>query len=184
MKEYIARTTAILVDGGYYRKRAEALWGKKRAEQRAEELVAYCMLHITEPEDPRDLYRIFYYDCPPMSRIMKHPLDGTEIDFSEGAMTKWTKLFYEELSAKMKIALRMGELAESVARYNIKPDVMEELLRKERIIEDLEHNDFYVDVKQKGVEFILDPMKQNPKKSLLMHVDFVETYTDKMYINN
>ena len=30
----------------------------------------------------------------------------------------------------------------------------------------------------------MDPMKQNPKKSLLEHVDYIETYTDRMYRNN
>ena len=30
--------TAILVDGGFYRKRAAHLWGKKTAEERAKEL--------------------------------------------------------------------------------------------------------------------------------------------------
>ena len=37
--------TAILVDGGFYRKRAAHLWGKKTAEERAKELNAYCMAH-------------------------------------------------------------------------------------------------------------------------------------------
>lgn len=33
--------TAILVDGGFYRKRAKALWGEKSPEKRAEELNRY-----------------------------------------------------------------------------------------------------------------------------------------------
>ncbi len=222
MKYYAPRKTAILVDGGYYRKRAEALWGKKDADARASELVAYCMLHITEPEDPRDLYRIFYYDCPPMSRVMKHPLDGKEVNFSEGVKSKWAIDFYEELSSKIKVALRMGELAENVATYNLKQEALSALLSSKRTIDSLTRSDFYLDVKQKGVDmrigldaasissghfadqiiliagdsdfvpvakvvrrngvdFILDPMKQNPKKSLLVHVDAVETFTDRMY---
>lgn len=225
MREYIPRKTAILVDGGYYRKRANSLWGRKNAEQRANELVAYCMLHITEPEDPRDLYRIFYYDCPPMKRTMKHPLDGEEINFSEGAITKWTLEFYEELSTKIKIALRMGELAEGVASYVLKPQAFQDLLSKNRTVDDLNKGDFFVDVRQKGVDmrigldaasissgkfadqiiliagdsdfqpvakavrrngvdFILDPMKQRPKKSLLVHVDSIETYVNKMYASS
>lgn len=32
--------TAILVDGGFYRKRAAYLWGQKTAEERAKELTA------------------------------------------------------------------------------------------------------------------------------------------------
>ena len=38
-------TTAILVDGGFYRKRAKFLWGQKNAEQRAKELYSYCKAH-------------------------------------------------------------------------------------------------------------------------------------------
>lgn len=87
------RKTAILVDGGYYRKRAVALWGKKSAQDRADELFRYCMLHITEPDEPRDLYRIFYYDCPGMTRQLVHPLTGTVTDFSVGTGTQWTKDF-------------------------------------------------------------------------------------------
>ena len=46
------RKTAILVDGGYYRKRAIALWGKnKTAAERADELFRYCLLHISEPDE-------------------------------------------------------------------------------------------------------------------------------------
>ena len=53
--------TAILVDGGFYRKRATSLWGKKTPEKRASELIAYCNEHLRyqikyDPE--RKLYRI------------------------------------------------------------------------------------------------------------------------------
>lgn len=34
--------TAILVDGGFYRKRAKSLWGEKSAKERAKELESYC----------------------------------------------------------------------------------------------------------------------------------------------
>lgn len=40
--------TAILVDGGFYRKRAAYLWGKKAPEDRAKELAAYCVAHIKD----------------------------------------------------------------------------------------------------------------------------------------
>ena len=62
--------TAILVDGGFYRKRAAYLWGKKTAEDRAKELNAYCQAHLhdCDGDEPRQLYRIFYYDCAPIER--------------------------------------------------------------------------------------------------------------------
>ena len=37
---------AILVDGGFYRKRAKKLWGEKTPGQRAKELEEYCKKHI------------------------------------------------------------------------------------------------------------------------------------------
>ena len=40
--------TAILVDGGFYRKRAIALWGKESPENRANELNAYCYKHLND----------------------------------------------------------------------------------------------------------------------------------------
>ena len=55
------KKVAILVDGGFYKKRAKTLWGDKEPEERAEELIKYCLRHIKnfyESED-LELYRIF-----------------------------------------------------------------------------------------------------------------------------
>ena len=73
--------TAILVDGGFYRKRASFLWGIKTAEQRAQELTAYCQSHLHDMDgnECRQLFRIFYYDCEPVGRrSVFHPLQKKE----------------------------------------------------------------------------------------------------------
>ena len=73
------KKTAILVDGAFYRKRSHYLRGEKTPKSRADELYAYCMTHIRdETSDPlhheeRELYRIFYYDCPPLKKTVYHP---------------------------------------------------------------------------------------------------------------
>ena len=153
MNKRETRRTAILVDGGYYRKRAIALWGKeKSATERAQELFAYCMLHISEPEEPRDLYRIFYYDCPPMTREMIHPLTRETISFASMPGTRWTTAFYDELSKKRKLALRRGELAESQAHYILKQDSLSRVLSGEVEVSALSKDDFKLEVKQKGVD--------------------------------
>lgn len=152
MNQKEIRKTAILVDGGYYRKRAQYLWGKKTAEERANELFKYCMLHISEPDEPRDLYRIFYYDCPGMTRQMTHPLTGATIDFSKGDGTQWAKDFFEALSSKRKVAIRRGELAENQAEYVLKPKALSELLNGSKTVHDLSVRDFRLEVKQKGVD--------------------------------
>ena len=152
MNQKETRRTAILVDGGYYRKRATALWGKKGAADRASELFHYCLLHISEPDEPRDLYRIFYYDCPGMTRQLTHPLTGNVIDFSTGSGTQWTKEFFEKLATKRKVAIRRGELAENQAEYVLKATSLNDLLRGHRTVQDLTEADFRLDVKQKGVD--------------------------------
>lgn len=146
------RKTAILVDGGYYRKRATALWGRKSAEDRADELFRYCLLHISVPDEPRDLYRIFYYDCPGLTRQLVHPLTGNVTDFSTGAGTQWTKEFFEKMASKRKVAIRRGELAENQAEYVLKASALNDLLHERRSVHDLTERDFRLDVKQKGVD--------------------------------
>lgn len=221
MEQMQPRTTAILVDGGYYRVRSRDIWGNKTPKERADELYQYCMLHITEPLEPRNLYRVFYYDCPPMTRIIKHPLTQHDIDFSTKPGTKWSNEFYNGLIEKRKVALRMGELAETTATYVLKDYALNDLLSKAKEVSDLVEDDFRVDVKQKGVDmrvgldvaslaqgrfvnqiiliagdsdflpvvkmarksgidFILDPMKQYPKRNMQIHVDGIETYVDRM----
>ena len=65
---------AILVDGGFYRKRAAHLFGEKSAVDRAEELEKYCRLHLKNKEPEENyLYRVFYYDCPPSDKNIYHP---------------------------------------------------------------------------------------------------------------
>lgn len=152
MQKENIRRTAILVDGGYYRVRSRALWGDKSAKDRAKELYDYCMLHITEPTEPRDLYRIFYYDCPPMTRTMTHPLTGNTIDYSTLPGTRWSKEFYANFTNERKVAVRMGELAETTATYVLKDDALNDLLKKTRTVDDLQESDFRLDVKQKGVD--------------------------------
>lgn len=66
--------TAILVDGGFYRRRAQIIQGDKTAKERALELDNYCRRHLNErKQDRHELYRIFYYDCPPMNKKVYHP---------------------------------------------------------------------------------------------------------------
>ena len=113
--------TAILVDGGFYRKRAAWLWGKKAAEERANELVAYCSAHLRDKDgtEARQLYRIFYYDCEPIGRrSVFHPLRKQNVDLDKSDTSAWALEFFEELKRRRKFALRMGTLSKQ-CYYNL-----------------------------------------------------------------
>ena len=143
--------TAILVDGAFYRKRADELFGKKKAEERAKELVAYCLKHLESEHEHRELYRIFYYDCPPIAKKIYHPLKKVDIDFGNSELHEWMELFLSELKKKRKFALRLGRLAEQ-ANYTLRPNAVKGLLDRTKSIDELNMSDFMLDVKQKGVD--------------------------------
>ena len=69
---------AILVDGGFYRRRAQSCLGDVTAQERADELHTYCLRHINKHES-HTLYRIFYYDCLPMEKRVYHPFLGKQV---------------------------------------------------------------------------------------------------------
>lgn len=144
--------TAILVDGGFYRRRAYAAYGDRTPTERADELFSYCKRHLTSHGENSELYRIFYYDCPPMSTQVYHPLIKKNINFARSSTFAWTTEFFAELKKKRKMALRMGELSEQQAHYVLKNSILNKLLRCEIKLEDLSENDFLFRVDQKGVD--------------------------------
>ncbi len=145
--------TAILVDGGFYRKRARHQWGIKTSEERAKELTAYCIAHIKKQDghSPRHLYRILYYDCLPSRRSVYHPLTKQNIDLEKSETSTWTQAFMDELKRRRKYALRLGTLAEKL-NYNLNPLVTRDLLNGKRVLDSLTMDDFELYVQQKGVD--------------------------------
>ena len=145
--------TAILVDGGFYRKRAKHQWGVKTSVERASELSAYCMAHIKKKDgkQERQLYRIFYYDCAPSKRSVYHPLTKANVELDKSDTYTWTLAFLEEMKRRRKFAIRLGVLAEK-PNYNLRPSVTKDLLNNKRTLESLTENDFEFHAQQKGVD--------------------------------
>lgn len=146
--------TAILVDGGFYRKRARFLWGEKTAELRAQELWAYCQAHLHDKSsgEERFLYRIFYYDCEPIGRrSVYHPLRKANVDLDKSDTYVWATEFMEQLKKRRKFALRLGHLSDQM-NYNLKPDVTRDLCAGKRTVDSLTERDFIFSAQQKGVD--------------------------------
>lgn len=143
---------AILVDGGFYRQRAYHLFGEKTAKERANELERYCRSHLKDKREQRELYRIFYYDCPPMAKKLYHPLLGKQIDFGRSDMYKWMNEFISELTHRRKFCMRMGKLAEEQATYSIRYEIIKKLCSKAMTVDELTEADFSLQITQKGVD--------------------------------
>ena len=103
---------------------------KKEPEKRAAELYAYCSAHSKHEQcynDDRGLYRIFYYDCPPLAKTVYHPLLKRGIDFRHSETYAWTNSFFEELKKQRKFALRLGELSDAYASYGISASALKDI---------------------------------------------------------
>lgn len=146
---------AILVDGGFYKKRAKILFGEKSPEDRASELIAYCMRHVREFEQENrfaELYRIFYYDCPPADKNIYNPLTKKSVNLKKDPLYEWNNAFFKSLASKRKVALRMGELLESNIGYSLKPDIFKRLCNGEIEFSEITTADLALDITQKGVD--------------------------------
>ena len=150
--------TAILVDGGFYRKRAKSLWGEKNPKDRADELESYCHRHLADQsKNTKDfkiikyLYRIFYYDCPWVTDNIYNPITKKNVNFSKSEAFQWADQFYGELKHRRKFALRMGRLSEA-PQYVLKEDVLKKLFKGNLNFSDLTEQDLKLNAKQKGVD--------------------------------
>lgn len=144
--------TAILVDGGFYRRRAQKVYGDKSPEDRANELYDYCKRHLNSHGSKSELYRVFYYDCPPTSKRVYHPFLKSQVDLGKSDLYDWTTKFFDELKKKRKVALRMGKLADEQAHYNIRPDITKKLCNGTMVFSDLKEQNFSLEIDQKGVD--------------------------------
>ena len=144
--------TAILVDGGFYRRRAQSVFGDKTAEERAVELINYCKRHLNTHGEDNDLYRIFYYDCAPSKKRIYHPFLKQQVDLGKTDLFEWTTTFLNELKKKRKFAIRLGKLAEEQAHYTIRPEVVKKLCNGKLNFTDLQEKDFCLEIDQKGVD--------------------------------
>jgi len=147
--------TAIMIDGGFYCKRARYLWGDKTPKERASELMRYCQAHLAMDNPAPFLYRIFYYDCPPSGKKVYHPYRKEDVDLSQTALSTWMSGFHKELMTKRKVAVRFGRLSNIDHPYNIKPDIVKKLCDGSLSLSDLRDEHFYLEIQQKGVDMKL-----------------------------
>lgn len=153
--------TAVLIDGSFYLHMAKKLWGDKSPAVRADELHRYALSHIlvkrnaAEENDRRSLYRIFYYDCPPVKGFsIEQPWNGRNATFStKRGSGKWRAEFLQELASKRKVAMRMGTVSYKNARFIPTDLAIDDLRNGVREFKDLGPSDFVLTgVKQEGVD--------------------------------
>lgn len=144
--------TAILIDGDFFIRRYRLLVGKHPADKVASDLHKMCLRHLDQPDGKRQLYRIFFYDCPPLTKKAHNPISGKAVDFSTTPTAIWRAELHRQLRSLRKVALRLGYLNERSGHWNVRPDKLKALLAGKITVKDLAEADVLYDVTQKGVD--------------------------------
>ncbi len=137
--------TAILVDGSFFLRRYCFIYGAKIPKETAEEMHQMCCAHLYRGNKSKtqdsELYRIFFYDCPPMTKKAHHPVSGKAIDFSKSTVAKFRNELLLELKKLRKVAVRLGYIDSANAHWAISPDKTKALLAGKVDLDDLTDDD-------------------------------------------
>ncbi len=150
-------TTAVLVDAAFFLKRARRIWGQLTSDAAADRLHGLALDHLRDGDGRRTarLYRIFVYDAPPARWKGHTPLARKPVDLGRSAVARWRDAFHEALRQKRKVALRLGELPDSLVTWRLRPSVVRALSRRERTLHSITDDDFEPKLRQKGVDMRL-----------------------------
>jgi len=111
-----------------------------------------CIAHLVQEGRKRRLYRIFFYDCPPITKKVHNPISKKAIDLSQSQLAQWRNAFHNELRKLRKTALRLGYLNERSGHWTVRQEVLKRLLNKEIAIDELTEEDVKYEAHQKGVD--------------------------------
>ena len=144
--------TAILVDGAFFIKRALHIFGPLSPEELANMLVEFSVKHTVFNSAHNRLYRIFFYDCPPLQSKVFHPYLQKQIDMAKSERSLWRLQLHEALRQKRKMALRLGHIDDVNVTWSINYRKIKKLCSGSISWNELVEEDFIMDVKQKGVD--------------------------------
>lgn len=148
--------TAVLIDGAYFIKRFRSIEPSNsyNAQRVADCAHRWAIAHLRDgrrDKTRRDLYRIFFYDCPPLEKKMHYPTSSRSVDFSKSKEAIFRRELHLLLRKKRKVAVRLGHLSTQVG-WTLSPALLDAILRKKKSVDELTDEDFHPAVRQKGVD--------------------------------
>lgn len=149
---------AILIDGAFFLKRYASIYPERREsppETVATQIHRMALAHL-KPSNRNakrsELYRIFFYDCPPLTKRVHTPISNRALNFQNTPEAIFRTGLHKSLIKQRLLALRLGRLSEKNGKWQLKPAVMDALMREQRNWADLTDGDFKYTAKQTGVD--------------------------------
>lgn len=102
----------------------------------------------------QNIYRIFFYDCPPFENGLHNPLSKKFVKLKDSQIYAFKIELFSKLCAMRKVALRFGRLSlNQKSSWEISPTVQKALLNGSKEIKDLNpDSDIYPNLTQKQVD--------------------------------
>jgi len=145
--------TAILIDGAFFIKRFRRIEPSNyfNAERASDLAWRWALAHLSEKGKKHELYRIFFYDCPPLDKQMRNPITKKTVNFKASEEALFRNDLHTRLRSKRKVALRLGHLSD-MTEWTIKPAVITNLLKGKKTWDSVSEDDVIPSIKQKGVD--------------------------------
>lgn len=153
-------TVAIFVDAGFFTR----MFTNKvdpdmnlAPRELAKKMWQYWMRHV-DKHNGEELYRIYFYDCPPLKELYHHPITNRQIDFAKSDITKYKNELLAALLKTPYVATRMGKLSTRDKEWGFKrshSQNLKKMFRGDLVATDIEPNDIVIKPRQKGVDMKL-----------------------------
>jgi uncharacterized LabA/DUF88 family protein len=136
------KTTAVLLDGAFVRKR---LTDRLRRPPTAQDVYDFACSAVDGSSE--ELFRIYYYDCLPFQGHTVNPISGSQVDMGSTQTARYLAVLFETLAQTEHVAFRRGELA--FHGWRLKKRVAQRLMRAPRAPRS---TDVELDLQQKRVD--------------------------------
>ncbi|HEY5548550.1 MAG TPA: NYN domain-containing protein [Coriobacteriia bacterium] len=133
---------AVLLDGGFVTKRIQYL--TKKTSPTAADVLKFAHKCVFDGEE---LFRVYYYDCPPWGGTLVNPIDKTSVDFSKTPQFQARNQFLNDLAVANHLAVRRGEL--KCSGWRIKSFAARQMMKTGRA---MNAGDLEPDFRQKRVD--------------------------------
>jgi uncharacterized LabA/DUF88 family protein len=141
----MAERTAILMDGGFVKKKLYETNRRFPSVRDVVNLVATTMAKA--PLVGATIFRVYFYDAPPFEGTATNPIDGSVVNFSATVQASQNQALLQSLELQPNFAVRRGIL--TVTGWKLGKSAVKSLAQNPRSIA---ARDLVPDMAQKGVD--------------------------------